>query len=248
MFTISAKDNIAELTKDLGLWRDQIPFAASLALNNTARSAKSDLVGEMQKVFDRPTPYTLNSIFIKPSSKTDLKVVIWLKDDTFKGTPASRYLAPQIFGGERSLKRFERALSFRGLLPQGMIVVPGKGAQLDQYGNISRGQIVQILSSLRAFGGQGYAANRTARSIKRAGRRAEYFVGRPGRGLPLGVWQRMSFAMGSAVRPVLMFVKPKPYMPRFEFFPIAERAFKREFDGQFVIAMNYAIATAGLNR
>jgi hypothetical protein len=243
MFTVSAKANIAELTKGLDLWYDQIPFATSLALNNTGRSAKADLVDEMPRVFDRPTPYTLNSIFMKPSTKTELRVVLWLKDDTFKGTPASRYLGPEIFGGERSLKRFERALLARGLLPQGMIVVPGSAAQIDQYGNISRSQIVQILSALQAFGQQGYLANRTARS-KTRGKKAEYFVGQPGRGLPLGVWQRTSFAVGSAAKPVLIFVRPKPYKPRFDFFGVAQRAFDREFNGQFSLAMTYAISTA----
>lgn len=245
MITLSAEHNIAELTKDLQLWRGQIPFAASLALNNTGRAAKADLVQEMPRVFDRPTPYTLNSVYMKASTKTELRVIIGLKDDTFKGTPASRYVGPEIFGGGRSLKRFERALLARRLLPVGMMAVPGAAAKLDAYGNINRGQIVQILSALRAFGEQGYSANRTARGYGTKGPHAEYFVGRPGRGkAPLGVWQRVGFAMGSAVRPVLIFVRANQYRARFDFFGVGQRAFDREFRGQFVLAMNYAIATA----
>ncbi|MDF5999583.1 hypothetical protein P4050_14390 [Pseudomonas aeruginosa] len=48
-------------------------------------------------------------------------------------------------------KASERNLRARGILPAGMFVVPAEGARLDQYGNMSRGQMIQILSGLGAL-------------------------------------------------------------------------------------------------
>lgn len=242
---ISIKDDLEKLKRQLtAIEREQLPFAASLSMNITAKSAKSDEIEEMKRVFDRPTPFTLNSLYIKPSTKTDLRVTLGLKDDVFKGTPANKYLGAEVYGGERRMKRFERALQARGYLPAGMVAVPGAGAKLDAYGNISRAQVVQILSALRAFGEQGYFANR-AYTRKGAGKRAEFFVGRPGGGRgPLGIWQRTSFAVGSSVKPVLIFVRSTPYRVRFRFFDVARATFEREWAKQFAYALQFALSTS----
>lgn len=70
----------------------QIPFAMSKAINETAKEVKADLVNEIKKVFDRPTSYTLNSVFIKPATKRDLTAIVGLKEWGGKGTPASKEL------------------------------------------------------------------------------------------------------------------------------------------------------------
>ena len=46
-----------------------VPYVASTALTRTARiAAKTDLPDAMRSVFDNPTPVTLNSLFVKPST------------------------------------------------------------------------------------------------------------------------------------------------------------------------------------
>src|SRR3546814_6873764 len=52
-------------------------------------------------------------------------------------------------------------------LPGDQYAFPAAGAELDAYGNMSRGQVVRLLSYLQAFGEQGYRANATARSRAR---------------------------------------------------------------------------------
>jgi hypothetical protein len=226
--------------------REQMPFAVSLALNRTAQDVKQALVSEIGRVFDRPNPFTLNSVRIRPATKRKLEVEIWLKDDMEGGIAPSHYLAPQVFGGERKLKRFERALLARRLLPPGMFVVPGAGAKLDSYGNISRGQIVQILSALGAAEmTAGYSANRTARSMKRRGALPEYFVGRPAGGKgPLGVWQRFSFAHGGAIKPIMIFVRKPTYRARLDVYGTIEEAAQRQFLGHLEHAAAEAMSTA----
>jgi len=42
------------------------------ALTQTAIQAQADIVQPMTQVFDRPTPYTLNSTNVSPATKTQL--------------------------------------------------------------------------------------------------------------------------------------------------------------------------------
>jgi hypothetical protein len=97
--------------------RQQIPFALSFAINRTARQVEAKLKQEMARVFDRPTPFTLSSIYVIPSTKYNLTAVVGIKDSAAKGTPASKYLLAEIEGGPRHAKRSEKALQFRGCYP-----------------------------------------------------------------------------------------------------------------------------------
>src|ERR1035441_633525 len=74
----------------------QLPFATAKALTRTAQLIKAAEVDEMRRVFDRPTPWTLNSVFITPATKDNLIARVWLKQDAAKGTPAAKYLLSEI--------------------------------------------------------------------------------------------------------------------------------------------------------
>ncbi len=252
-FKINVRSNVilvASNFRDLG--QRQMPFATALALTRTAQAVKRAEIAEMDRVFDSPTPYTRNALYLKSATKANLSAHVWLKDDTSKGTPAEKYLGPQIEGGGRRLKRFERALRAKGFLPDGMVAVPTSAVEIDAYGNMKRSQIVQILSALRAFGEQGYLANRTATSEKRRKRKgrklSQYFVGRPAGGrLPLGVWMRSTSDFGRTggrIRPVLLFVKAPQYKARLKFHEVAERTVTTEFPKEMKAAFEFAIATA----
>lgn len=252
MFTISVTENTAAVIRQIGARPDQLRFATAVALTRTAQAVKVDEQHEMVDVFDRPTPYTLNALYLKPATKADLTAVVWLKDDRAGsgGTP-DRYLLPEIRGGFRRNKAFEIALQRVGALPPGWVVVPGAACKLDAYGNISRGLIVQILSYLRTFDVAGYSANitpeRKAKLARGTKRQAGfvYFVGRPGDGrLPLGIWQRFIFGHGSAIKPVFIFVDGAKYRPIFDFDYVARETVARVFAGEFRTAAALAMATA----
>ncbi|WP_321914807.1 hypothetical protein [Paraburkholderia sp. J11-2] len=241
------------------LFYNQIPYATARALTATAKAAQEAVQAEMKTQFDRPTPYTLNSVYTKPATKADLMARVWIKDDTYKGTPASKYLGPEIYGGDRSLKRFERALQARGLLPAGMVAVPGGAAELDQYGNVSRGLIVEVLSYLAAFGEQGYKANMSGRKRERLQRGTKtsrgynYFVllQREGK-LPPGIYKRLAYGADprvahlayGAAKPVFVFVKAPKYKPRLPFFEVAQRVGEARYEEEFVKAFEAAVSTA----
>lgn len=246
MLKLGVSTDIQATIRQLKTRHDQVPFATAVALTRTAVKVKEAEYKEMVDIFDRPTPYTLNSLYSKGATKQNLEAVVWLKYDTSKGTPADKYLLPQIKGGGRSMKRFELALRGVGAMPSGYYAVPGSAAKLDAYGNMDRGQIVQILSYFRAFPEAGYRSNITdKRKAKLNKQGTAYFAGRPAGGkLPDGIWLRRSFASGSSIKPIIIFVKSVLYKPRFDFDYVGQQVVKREFPGQFSQALAEANASA----
>lgn len=228
----------------------QLPFALAMALTRTGKAVQQENIKEMQRVFDRPTRYTLNSLRLWPASKRELKATVEFRGDYgAKG----HYLWPQIEGGPRVAKRFEIMLQNVLLLPRDMRAVPGEGAKLDAHGNMSAGQIVQILSQLRLqmtagfeskIGGKTFDKKKVDRAVRRQGYRI-FAVGgaeRKGKLLP-GVYARYDFAFGSAVKPLLVFVRQPQYRKRLDFFGVSEKAARRIFPGEFDKAMAQALAT-----
>lgn len=241
------------------LYADQMPYATVRALTKTQQAVKGALEAEMPRVFEDPTPYTLGALRLQSATKQNLSSRVWLKDDTFKGTPATKYLGPQVDGGERSLKRFERALQARGILPKGMVAVPGSAAQTDQYGNVERGQIVQILSYFDAFPQQGYRANMTQRRRdnlakgKQGARGFSYFaLSQPEGKLPAGIYlrknygndQRVAHLARGGAKPVFIFVSMPTYRMRLDFYGVARRITEAEFPRNLRESFDQAVKTA----
>lgn len=232
-----------DVQRKLNGFADQIPFATSLAINRTAELVKKAVVDEMKKVFDRPTPFTLNSLYVTPSTKDKLEAVVWLKDEYSvgnQGTPATKYLGPEIFGGARRAKSHERRLRDKGMLGSGMFAVPAQGAEglLNRYGNLEGGLIWQMMSSLKINRDIGYQSNETAKSRKRNRSRARYFI--LGGDRPLGIASRPT---GGVLQPFVWFVKSPSYTPRLNFFAIAEKAIDENLEKQLSKAIRYAIKT-----
>lgn len=248
-------EGISSAIRGVSALDKQIRFAASLTLNRLAQGPVRDaLRHEMTDSLDRPTPFTLRSIaLVKAATRDDLTAVIDFKDVAGGQRPAANYLRWQAQGGERRLKSFELALRSIGALPGGYFAVPGRGAKFDAYGNVSRGQIVAILSYFRAFpeDGRGWKMNSTAatRAKMAKGTRSRpgyrYFVGRPGgRGL-LGIYQDVKLARGvRELLPVFIFVQWARYEPRLDLKYAAELAMQRNAPQVFRQSLAQALRTA----
>jgi hypothetical protein len=232
---ISFESNIREWTAWMTeMERNQLPFAMVLALTNTAKGLKDHHEELLPIIFDRPTRFTMNSLRSTPATKASPVASVWFKDST---RSHSHYLLPQVEGGGRPQKRFEKWLINRGMMNSTERAVPAKGLRLDAYGNISAGTITQILSQLAAS--PDAHQWETARSRKRAGaQRARYFV--PKNGLPRGVWRRR----GKKLEPVLIFVSTVSYQARYRFFDLSNEYVNAHFPRNFVDAMARATATA----
>lgn len=232
----------------------QIPYATSRAINATAYKATQDTSAEIKNVFDRVTPWIAKSVRYSKSTKRDLRSTIDLDYwGNKQGVSAEKILKAEIFGGQRHKKRHEIALEKAGILPAGMYIVPGDAADMDEYGNMKSGQIVQIISYFKAFGEQGYQANMSdrrreslARDKKKTGARGfAYFVlkRRHGKLLP-GVYKRVQFGTGSAVKPVMIFVRKAAYKKRLDFYGIVQKSVDKHFEREFEIAWAEAVRTA----
>lgn len=231
----------------------QARYAMARSLNAAAYAATQATAREMSKVFDRPTSWVLKSVRYVKARKDKLQATV---DFDFwgnkQGVTVSDVLRAEIFGGRRKLKRHEAALQRAGVLPSGMAIVPGSAARMDKNGNMSAGQIIQIMSWFKSFGEQGYSANmrdggrRLGRDNKRTGARGfSYFVLKKSHGkLRPGVYQRFKLGFGSAVKPVMIFVPVPSYRRRLDFYGVAEKAAVSEFKAQFPKMMAEAMRTA----
>jgi hypothetical protein len=259
---IDIKTNFPEVQRAMVSKGKQVRFATAVALTRTAQDVRTEEKAEIKSSFDRPTRYTENSLFLSPAKKDNLTAMVWIKDDTAGGggNPATDYLLPEIQGGPRGLKKFERMLVREGFMAPTERTVPGAGARLDGYGNMSRGQLVQILSQLRAFrtvGGTSQNMSNSRRSkAKRVAQR--YFVSRgpgvtsrgfrswwnEGKGrsqhLAKGVWVQV----GDQIKPVLMFVPHVNYRVRFAFFKVADRVIRKRFEHHFYVEYSKALRSA----
>lgn len=218
------------------LEREQLPYAAMRATNATAFEIRNVWMRTAPRVFDRPTPLTVKAAQYEKATKARPYAVVKLRDEASKGTPPAKYLVTEVQGGERRKTGMELLLQGRGAMPAGMFAVPGKGAQLNQYGNMRAGQVRQILSQLQAGGETGYTSNETEESrgrrrrssAKKGVRGGEYFALRNKRGkLPAGIYERLSTGFGSAVRALLVFVNRATYRPRYDIFGLAQRQWNK---------------------
>jgi hypothetical protein len=244
LLVLTLQSNARALERKLdALARRQIPFAASQAMNRLARQiVQIDLPDAMKKAFDRPTPWVLRAFAWRKSTARSLTAEIFARDFAGKGNPAWKTLDAETFGGTRRMKRFERALASVG---GGHYALPGRGAKLNRYGNISQGDIEKILSALGgAENGAGYQANRTAKSARRHARRQQHYFLAHSRddGRPIAIYRVVG---AGKVEPVIVFSPKAPaYEKRFPYHETAERSFKQHRDVFLSEELAKAIATA----
>lgn len=218
-------------------YQERFPKSCSAALSRTAVQCRDLMKQHIQSAFNRPTPYAVNAPRAVTANITTLSAAVLLRD--FGGTPAEKYLGPEILGGRRGQKRSERALQAAGFLSSGY-AMPGSGAAMDAFGNQQPSEIRKILSVLRAFGEQGYKANRT-KAWNKATRIGQIFAVRSGssrKGLKPGVYRRTARGVVCLMR----FVNKAPeYRVRLPF----DALVKADAERIFPIELERAISDLG---
>ena len=207
--------------------KNQVPFALSLALNRTAQAVKSEIVKVMQSVFNRPTPYILNSLYIYAATKSNLTAEVLFKDQ------AQPMMIPQVEGGDRRMKRSEQWI--------GRYWVPGKGAKLNAYGNISAGMITQILSILhRTPDPYQWQTTKSKLKAQRIGKARDIFVLWHQKGhLRPGVYERVG--KDKHVVCLLLFINMPHYSKRLPFYETGRGVTEQQFPTLFYLALAQAI-------
>ena len=252
MLRIEVKTDSSALMSRISYLVPELRVQTAKALNWTIYNVRDAQRRAMAQVFDRPTPFTLNQTNRVMLATPDLlQAQTKIRDDQSSGVAPSNYLGPQIYGGRRKVKASEKALQANGLMPTGWIAIPGPGARLDAYGNMSRGQISLILNYLGTYREAGYNTiqakdrDRFKRGSKKR-RGFVLFVARVGNknGLQPGVYERTAFGFGQAIKPLLIFVSRATYRARFDFVGIAKRTTEQRFPQEFAAAFKRAVATA----
>ncbi|MCK8784129.1 hypothetical protein M0638_07035 [Roseomonas sp. NAR14] len=135
MLRIDVRADIRSFERTLdNVQRRQIPFATANALNATARAVQAEERRELPSVFDRPTPFTLNSIGIVPARKDRLEARVFVKDKQ------ASYLGLQETGGTR-------------LPAKRALVLPAR-ITLNTYGNMPKGAIKRAIARRDVFVGK----------------------------------------------------------------------------------------------
>lgn len=99
--------------------KNQLPFATSVALNQTARQVQLSLRDKAPQAFSNPVPYTLSAFRYNKSTKASLVAEVY-------ADPSRKYFPTEVFGGQRRVKKYEaflRGLS-NGALPSGGKLLP----------------------------------------------------------------------------------------------------------------------------
>lgn len=130
---------VADAVVDTSGWRrkrgmveKQVPFAAAVALTQTAKDAQKVVTDRLERIFDRPTPWTKNSITIVSAKKTNLEALVLVKD------LQAQYLAIQETGGIRTPR------------PGKPINIP-VNIRTNASGNIPRGAIRREVGKTNVF-------------------------------------------------------------------------------------------------
>lgn len=133
MLVADITGNIASVKRGLGEFRaDQVPFAISLGLNYLARGVAEVEQDEIERTFDKPTPFTRNAYRIQVATKSRPIAVVAAKDIQ------AQYLAPYVNGGERFLGTKKAMLAPRAI-------------KTNQYGNLPRAKLAQLKAKPGVF-------------------------------------------------------------------------------------------------
>lgn len=211
---INVKVDIDKATRFLNtVQKDQIPFAASKTLNDLAFNLSQKVLPQKtQETFEGgATPFTRRGFRYKRSSKRDLIATVFID-------PArAEYMKFMVDGGTRFPKRRS-------------ILVSTKQSKLNQYGNIPRGTLKQMVDDKAKFF-KGIPKGRTGEQYE-------------------GIWERYgrkSKDGGERIRMVAKYTNKAGYKPKYPMGTFAEGVvFSRSdgFQAKFLVNLQRAMASA----
>lgn len=196
MIQISVRTDIkAAIAKLNRLQREQVPFATAKALTMTAKDAQSALDVAMETQLDNPTPFTKRAIGIERATKQNLTARVFIKPTQLA------YLQWQVAGGTRG--------------PKGRAIPIPQSVPLNQYGNMTRNKVKQLMARADVFSG-------TVRGVG-------------------GIWQRTK---RGGVKLLIAWEPKATYKPRFKFYEVAKKTIRAKFSSNFQSSLAGALATA----
>ena len=224
----------------------QARYAASRALNSTAFAVNADLKKEMDATFKGgATAFAKRAFKVEKATKQNLTAIVALRTDAPEGGTSYYKALHHLFtGGTRDWKKVEGLLRGTGLIPSGLMAVPGAACPLDSKGNIRKAALNELLGvvkgnirNLRVFRKSG--AGKPQKGVG-------YFIVLPGdkTKLHLGIWRRIETGNSSTIKPMIMYVRPGKWKRFIDLEAIGKRTvarvFEQEFNTEFATAMRSA--------
>jgi hypothetical protein len=216
----------------------RINAAVATALTRTVREIEKKWQANINANIKAPTKRTQKATVVRQATAKKLMAEVKLRDVGGGQMPAD-YLVHHETADERLVKKFERALVATGAMPPGYFVVPGRGAVLDGYGNVSRGQIVQVITQLGGKFSPGYqrviSPDIKKRRASAAKRGRVYVAVRPGaeeqaHRVSAGIYERLP--NGDRVA-VFLYKSSLSYRKRLSLRELAEKAALPVFRNEF---------------
>lgn len=202
MIKISVSADVRRLTASLhDAARKQIPFAAASALNDLAFQVQRAEAGGLLSTFKHPRPFTAKSTLVDKARKSSLTARVYIRPE------AAKYIAPYEFGGVH-------VLPGKGLLDP-------KNVRLDQYGQLRKGEVKQLLARPDVFGGT--VMFKDGQTIT-------------------GIWQRPR--KKGALKLLIRIGDALDVTQHLDFRARAETLVRQQFQAAFVQALSKALATA----
>lgn len=217
---LSIKSNIDDVAKSLTkIQRKQIPFAASVALNETAFGLQKEIKRQMPRKLDRPTPWTISGVRVQKSKKTDLEAVVYMAGAKgLKGESADRnkYMQYQVYGGTRMPKKSKIPVPYQ------------KNLKTNKYGNLPRNKIKALTAKRDIFIGK-------VKGIDGIWQRGHYNQS--------GTFNTTK-GRASAIRLLVAFEPDATYTPKLPYTRISEGFTLSKFEPNFRRALAKALASA----
>lgn len=170
---LSVKWEGDDLLQAVRLTEKRLRWVAAKTMTGCAKHAQGRIRAKTPQFIDSPTRWTMNSTFVKMARPTDpeLFAMVGFRDYAVKGTPAADYLQPIAAGHRRAAKPHEKLLRLRGIIAPNQYLVPTGNSpfSFNQYGNITPGRYVQLLSRFKALrdAGSGGNANQSYQSKRK---------------------------------------------------------------------------------
>ena len=204
----------------------QLPFATSLALNDTAFDARKTLNDGTRGAFSSPVKFTQTAFLVQKSKKRELVALVYAQYK--QGKDRARYLRFGIAGGTRPQKGmdvfFEKGVPNDGTIPSGAYFMPTGLVKTNAAGNVTQATLKRISKGISGD--------------KRGG----FFIGTPrGGNRRPGIYRRSR----EQLFPYFIATTNRPdYTGRFNIQQIGGKVVDRRFNQHFQTALSKALASA----
>ncbi len=129
---INVNDQIRRVSQE---HKRQIDFALAQTVNKLAKLAQTEEKKGLAEFFNNPTPFTLNSVAVRPARKGNPTATVYIRPI------AAKYIEPYEFGG----------VQYLGSKPADLVPV---NAAANQYGNLPRNAIRKYMGRKDVFLGK----------------------------------------------------------------------------------------------